>query len=268
MPFFKAFFFSLFLSLPLSAAPVTFDETVIQVPFKESNEHHLSSTRCLTRNHLFWDVCFAVNPKDEMQFKSFKFKNSGVNKIVPMEGFNLGREYEFMFEDLARSDMGLLLWDSPDEYESHAHLKIMFFFPRDILPAIRYESDEIIVTLPTKEEVVYDAKTLEIRRGVLKEGPIKQNAKGEALAPNVEYTGSGVVIEASALADWPIGFNAINAKKIVTIKKKGQKNCLVPGQELWFTDSKKGNNVFFNKKLISNDAFDTYLLNRCKFSLY
>lgn len=264
MPFLTALFFS----LSLTAAEVIFDETIIQVPFKESNEHHLSSTRCLTRNHLFWDVCFAVDPKDEMLFKSFKFKNTGVNKIVPMEGFNLGREYEFMFEDLARSDISLLLWDSPDEFESHAHLKIMFFFPRDILPAIRYESDEIIVTLPTKEEVVYNAKTLEILRGALKEGPIKQNAEGEALAPNVEYTGTGVVIEASALADWPIGFNAINAKKIVIIKKKGQKNCLVPASELWFTDSKKGNNVFFNKKLISNEAFDTFLLNRCKFSLY
>ncbi len=185
-----------------------------------------------------------------------------------MSGLSVGREYEFMFEDLARSDLGLLLWDSPDEYESHAHLKIMFFFPREILPAIRYQKDEIIVTLPTREEVVYDLKSYEIIRGVLKEGPIKQKASGEAQAPDVEYTGKGVVIEASALADWPVNVLNSGAKKIITIKKNGQKNCLVPVGDLWYTDTKFGSNVFFNKKLISNDAFNGYLIKRCGFSLY
>lgn len=249
-----------------------FDETLIQPPLRESNDEGLYSTRCMTRDHLRWDVCFNVDQQDNLSIKSFKFQNVGINKIVPMEGFGVGREYEFQFEGQARSDLGLLIWDSPDENESHAHLKIMMFFPKEILPAIRYESnsekDLVIVTLPTREEVVYNGKTKEIISGVIAEGPIRQTTSGTAVSPDVQYQGRGVVIEASAVADWPVGFKGNQAAKIVTIKKKGFKNCLVPGKELWYTDDSKGGNVFFNKKLISNEAFDNYLKKRCNFSIY
>ncbi len=262
-------FLSLFFSTSLYA---DFDETLIQAPWRESNDESLYSSSCRTRDHLRWDVCFNVDRDANYSIKSFKFQNAGINKIVPMEGFGVGREYEFQFEGQARSDLGLLVWDSPDENESHAHLKIMMFFPKEILPAIRYESsnekDLVIVTLPTKEEVVYNGKTKEIISGVLTEGVLRQNANGVAVSPDVQYNGKGVVIEASAVADWPVGFKGNQASKIVTVKKKGYKNCLIPGKELWFTDDSKGGNVFFNKKLISNEAFDAFLKKRCNFSIY
>lgn len=255
-----------------STAFAEFDETLIQAPFKESNEAGLYGTSCRTRNHLRWDICYNVNQDDSMVEKSFKFQNNGKNKIVPMEGFGVGREYEFMFEDMARSDLGLLLWDAPDEYESHAHLKMMYFFPREILPAVRYESDAdkdlVIVTLPTKEEVVFNGKTKEVISGALVEGPMRQTANGTAVAPDVQYNGSGVVVEASAVADWPVGFEGDRANRIVSIKKKGFKTCLVPGKELWYTDHSRGGNVFFNKKLISNEAFDKFTKARCGFGIY
>ncbi len=249
-----------------------FDETLIQPPLKESNEVSLYGTRCRTRDHLRWDICYSVDSKNNQTESAFKFQNRGKNKIVPMEGYGIGREFEFQFEDLARSDMGLLLWDSPDEVESHAHLKLMVFFPRNILPSIRYESDAekdlVIVTLPTEEEVVFNGKTKEVMSGALTEGPIRQTSNGTAVAPDVQYNGTGVVVEASAVADWPVGFEGDRANKIVSIKKKGQKTCLVPGKELWYTDRSKGGNVFFNKKLISNEAFDKYIKGRCGFGIY
>ena len=77
-----------------------------------------------------------------------------------------------------------------------------------------------------------------------------------------------VVIEASALADWPVGFSGEASAKTVTIKKKGQKTCFVPGKDLWYTDHSKAGNVFFNKKLYTNSAFDEYVKKNCGFGIY
>ena len=260
--------FLLLLNLLTFNAFAEFNETQIQYPIKESNEEILYGSSCRTREHQLWDVCFSINPQGAKLMRSFKFSNYGENDIVPNSGFGVGREFEFNFEGLARSDMSLLVWDSPDQSESHAHLKLLTFFPREVMPAIRYyqdaNSDVIIVTLPTREEVIFNGKTREVISGALKEGPMKQTATGHALAPDVQYQGRGVVIEASALADWPVGV----AQRIATIKKAGFKSCLVPISELWFTDHGKGGNVFFNKKLISDSAFDQWLKKRCAFSIY
>jgi hypothetical protein len=179
-----------------------FDETIIQSPIKESNEEILYSTSCRTRDHSRWDVCFSVRPDESRLMKSFKFTNYGDNDMVPMSGFGIGRDFEFNFEGLARSDMNLLVWDAPDESESHAHLKLLTFFPRDVMPAVRYESDAdkdiVIVTLPTREEVIFNGKTREVISGVLKEGPIRQSSNGAAsLLPGI---GAEVTKELTAKA--------------------------------------------------------------------
>lgn len=246
-----------------------FDETVIQPPLKESNDVTLFGLSCRTRSHLQWDICFNIL-KDETRIeRSIKIKNYGENKIVPTSGLLTGREFDFMFEDFARSDLSLLIWDSPDESEKNGHLKMMMFFPKNVLWSIRNEydstKDHLIITLPTEEEVIFNAKTREIISGALSEGPIRTNANGTAKAPDVQYTGSGVVISSSALADWPVG---IAGPKYASINKKGYKTCLVPQADLWFTDHKKGGNVFFNKKLISNENMDSYLQKKCGFSIY
>lgn len=261
------------LMLLISAnAFAEFDETLIQAPIKESNEEVLYAGGCRTRDHERWNICYTINPDEVYTPRSFSFSNVGENKIVPKPGFFVSRDFEFTFEGVARSDMGLLVWDSPDDNESHGHLKLMTFFPRDIMPAIRYESDSekdiMIVTLPTREEVIFNGKTREIISGALSEGPIRQTSSGAAMSPDVQYTGSGVVVEASALANWPVGFEGEASAKMVTIKKKGFKTCSVPGKDLWYTDNSKGGNVFFNKKLYSNQAFDQYVKKNCGFSIY
>ena len=249
-----------------------FDETLIRAPLLESNEITLYAGGCNTRDHLRWDMCYTIDHQEIYTPRSFQFSNMGGNTSVPNEGFNVRRNFEFNFEGLARSDMSLMIWDSPDEYESHAHLKLITFFPRDVMPAIRYESDSskdiLIVTLPTREEVVFHGKSREIISGVLTEGPMRQTSSGAATSPDVQYTGTGVVVEASALADWPVGFVGESSAKKVTIKKKGYKTCFVPGSDLWYTDHTKGGNVFFNKDLYSNAAFDKYVFNNCGFSIY
>ena len=262
----------LLISTSAFADILDFDETLIQAPIYELNEITLYSGGCRTRNHLRWDMCYSIDRQDVYTPRSFQFRNEGGNPTVPNKGLYVNRSFEFNFEGLARSDMSLMIWDTPDENDSHGHLKLMTFFPRDIMPAIRYESDSekdiMIVTLPTREEVVFNSKTRQIISGTLTEGPMKQTSSGAATVPDVQYTGSGVVIEASALADWPVGFEGEASAKTVSIKKKGQKTCYVPGKDLWYTDHAKAGNVFFNKKLYTNAAFDNYLKKNCGFSIY
>jgi hypothetical protein len=251
---------------------VDFDETVIQAPKIDSDEESLNGLLCRTRDHLRWDVCYNVLPSNEERMKSFKFQNSGENKIVQRSGFGIGRDYEFMFEGFARSDVGLLVWDAADEVESHAHLKIMMFFPRLVLPAIRYISnddiDQVIVTLPTKEEVIFDGKSKEVISGVITEGPQAQDSEGYTLNPEVNYKGSGVVIEADANGNYPVGINSSNKSKFATIKKHGYKDCKIPVKDLWYTDNNKGGNVLFNKKFTTDKPLDSYLKRKCHFSIF
>ncbi len=259
-------------SFVYSSHEIEFDETKIQAPWFDSNEEMLRTTVCRSRLHSRWNYCSYTNDKDYEKIKDFNFMNWGPNKIVSKPGFGIGRSFEFMFEGFARSDLGLLIWDSPDNQESHGHLKLMMFFPRLVLPAIRYEADKekdiLIVTLPTREEVVFNTKTKEVTRGALSESPIEQDAKGIAIVPGITYLGNGVVIEANRINDYPVGSLAQFKNNLATIKKKGFKDCKVSVKELWYTDESKGENVFFNKQYVTDEAFDQFLKQRCQFSMY
>jgi hypothetical protein len=124
------------------------------------------------------------------------------------------------------------------------------------------------VTLPTKEEVIFNTETKEVMQGVLIEAPMSQDAKGIAKAPGIFYSGSGVVVEADQVNDYPVGSLAESKNSLATIKKRGFKDCKVPVKELWFTDSSKRGNVFFNKKYVTDEAFDQFLKERCHFSMF
>ncbi len=265
--------FTTFNSIPFIVhASDSYDETKINLPITDSNEEFLMNTICKTKANLGWDLCFSKFQNGDEKMKSFTFTNLGENKIVPKSGFGIGRDFEFMFEGFARSDLGLLIWDSPDEFESHGHLKLMMFFPRIILPSIRLEKqsnkDVLIVTLPTKEEVIFNYETKEIIGGILSEAPIRQDSQGRGRNPEVSYQGIGVVVEADSLADYPVGFRAQSNKAYATISKKGFKSCKIPVKDLWYTDENKSGNVFFNKQYITDNAFDSLLKSKCHFSIY
>ena len=271
--FYTLFFVFTLMTISTQAKVITdYDETKIQEPFTDSNEEQLLPTICRTRSHLRWDYCSTMYQNGEEQMKSFMFTNWGENKIVPKSGFGVGRDFQFMFEGFARSDLGLLIWDMPDQNESHGHLKLMMFFPRFILPSITYETDSekdlVIVTLPTKEKMIFDGKSKEVIDGVISEGAMEQDSDGYAINPQLFYTGTGVSLEADRIADYPVGLKAQSKNNIATIRKKGFKDCKIPVKELWYTDDSKGGNVFFNKKYVTDQAFDQLLKSRCHFSMY
>ncbi len=250
-----------FFLLTTNLWALDFDETLVQTPLKESNEVSLFGRGCISRNQNIWDLCYTISRNNDYTPASFRFKNAGPNPIVTEASPGMkGREFDFMFEDMARSDLGLLVWDFPSDNDNESHLKMLFFFPRVVLPAIKHHmtnsEDILVVTLPTEEEVIFDAKTYEIISGALTESPLKIASNGKAVAPNVQYSGKGVVIEASAQANWPIGVvknpTRILSSKNATIKKVGYKNCIVPSKDIWFTDTLKNDNVMFKKNIYSN----------------
>ena len=135
-------FFGLFILISISSAhdlpyymnESDYNESQIHVPSKDLNETSLEThSICRPRDHLRWDFCSTQLTDGAELIKNFNFTNYGENKIVPKADIGIGRYFEFSFEDHARSDINLLVWDSPDQVESHAHLKMMYFFPRKIV---------------------------------------------------------------------------------------------------------------------------------------
>jgi len=85
--------------------------------------------------------------------------------------------------------MKLLVSDAPDDTTSHITYSAMVFLPRKILPSIKRIDNELIVTLPTKEIVKFNAQTKEIIGGALSEGSMKQEKNKKASPPDIQYRG-------------------------------------------------------------------------------
>jgi len=142
----------------------------------------------------------------------------------------------------------------------------MHFFPRNYLPAIANARDRNIVTLPTGEEVEFDAATHEILSGALSESPVDLNPERTKRAfPGVEYVGKGVLVRADARgADPRIGTTAliITGTPRPDCDKGAECNrCRVPSRDLW---DQTGAMRF---KFAADAEFDRYLTARCGFGL-
>jgi hypothetical protein len=143
---------------------------------------------------------------------------------------------------------------------------LLHFFPRVTLPAIVNVGSRNIVTLPTGEEVAFDAATHEIRDGVLAERPVDLNPDRSARNfPGIDYRGRGVTVRADARgADPRIGTTAvITNSAAVRDCASGTPcaRCEVASREIW---EQSGAMRF---KFASDDDFDRFLLARCGFGL-
>jgi len=144
--------------------------------------------------------------------------------------------------------------------------RLMHFFPRRYLPAIVNAGENHIVTLPTGEEVRFDAVTKEIRGGVFTESPVDLSPdRTDRMYPTVTYQGQGVLVRADARgADPRLGTTAtISAGTPPSScdKPSGCRQCEVPSKELW----EQVGAVRF--KFQTDPEFDRYLTARCGFGL-
>jgi len=75
--------------------------------------------------------------------------------------------FQFRFDDRARQDIQLFISDWAPSRDKQFRLSelmnsVLHFFPRNYLPAILASDARYVVTLPTGEQVEFDAKTREI----------------------------------------------------------------------------------------------------------
>ena len=212
----------------------------------------------------------------QKQIVGFEFSNRGGNAILPYrydieKNLFFTRDFQFRFEDRARQDIYLELTDWVPSRDRQFRLSelmssVVHFFPRNNLPAIVSLVGRYIVTLPTGEEVEFDAKTREVVGGVFSEAPVDLNPnKAARKFAGIDYTGKGVVVRANSRgADPRIGTMAsitTGSPPANCEKGMGCNQCQVPSRELW---EQKGAVRF---KFSTDQEFDRYLLARCGFGL-
>lgn len=210
------------------------------------------------------------------QVVGFEFSNHGGNRILPprrdaVKNQFFTRDFQFRFDERARQDIHLLIADwvpSRDRVFRLSELmnSLMLFFPRTFLPAIVNWQKRNIVTLPTGEEVEFDAATHEVIAGVLSETPVDlQPDRAARKFPGVEYQGKGVMVRANSRgADPRIGTTSLittGAPAQSCAKDSSCNQCEVPSQELW---EQTGAARF---KFSTDADFDRYLVERCGFGL-
>lgn len=206
----------------------------------------------------------------------FEFSNPGGNAILPprrdaAKNQFFGRDFQFRFDERARQDIFLLVTDWAPSRDRQFRLSelmnsLMHFFPRSFLPAIVSFNGRNIITLPTGEEVEFNAQTHEIVSGALIEAGVDLNPDRNARKfPAIVYNGKGIVVRANARgADPRIGTSATitNGSPAPTCDKGAAcQQCQVPAQKLW---DQTGAVRF---KFATDQEFDRFLLVNCQFGL-
>ena len=206
----------------------------------------------------------------------FEFSNHGGNRILPplrdaAKNQFYSRDFQFRFDDRARQDIHLLVTDWAPSRDRQFRLSellhsLMYFFPRSYLPAIVNHAGTDLITLPTGEEVEFNAQTHEIVGGELSESAVDLNPDGKARKfPAIGYNGKGVVVRAysrgtdprlSAMATITTGSPAAACDKGISCTQ-----CQLPARELW----EQSGAVRF--KFATDQEFDRFLLARCQFGL-
>ena len=210
------------------------------------------------------------------QIVGFEFSNPGGNRILvprrdPIKNQLFTRDFQFRFDDRARQDIHLLISDWVASRDQRFRLSelmntVILFFPRAVLPAIVDAQSRNIVTLPTGEEVEFDALTHEILGGALREAPVDLNPDRAARKfPEVGYHGKGIAVRADARGTDPrIGTTAVirtGSPPAGCEQGAPCSRCEIAAKDLW---EQSGAARF---KFASDREFDHFLAARCGFHL-
>jgi len=253
-------------------------ESIVGAPGKELASTRIAyDTMLLERSpHAPIHAGWQYRKDRQSQIVGFEFSNRGGNRILPPRydiGKNLlfTRDFQFRFDDRARQDIQLFISDWAPSRDKQFRLSelmnsIFHFFPRNYLPAIVGSGARYVVTLPTGEQVEFDAKTREILGGVFSETAVDLHPDRAARKfPGVNYVGKGVVVRANARGTDPrMGNTAtITTGAPAADCEKGTacSQCQVPSKELWHQ------NGAVRFKFATDQEFDRYLLSRCGFGL-
>lgn len=202
---------------------------------------------------------FRTKFKEADTVMKYKLSNKGPNNVIDTPSEGKTRDWAFFTEGKARQDLGFSITDYTGGNVSESQSTHIMVFPRKYLPHVKEVGDHQIVTLPTGETVIFDAKTKSVIGGALtEEGPMTAGTKKSA-APKVKYSGSGVMVRVDGKTLEPR--QQKNAKVTIT---KGNQTCKVPLTELWPNQSESGAPHF---KYPTDEGFNKYLQSKCGFGL-
>lgn len=251
-----------------------FPESIVSSPGKESASPRIAYDTLLMERAP--EPGWQYRKDRQSQIVGFEFSNRGGNRILPPHydiGKNLlfTRDFQFRFDDRARQDIQLFVSDWAASRDKQFRLSelmnsVLHFFPRNYLPAISTSGARYVITLPTGEQVEFDAKTREILGGAFSETAVDLNPDRAARQfPGVHYLGKGVVVRANARGTDPrIGTTAtITTGTMAPDCEKGTacNQCQVPSKEIWHQ------NGAVRFKFSTDREFDRYLLARCGFGI-
>jgi hypothetical protein len=261
-------------SPPLRQLP----ESLLSAPEKESvapaiqYDTILAKRSVQTAAHSGWQY----RNNRQRQLVGFEFSNTGGNRILPhrrdiSKNQFYTRDFQFRFDDRARQDVHLSVTDWVASRDKQFRLSelmnsVMLFFPRNYLPAVVTVGDRNIVTLPTGEEVEFDAHTQEVSGGVFSEAPVDLNPNRSLRQfPAILYTGSGVMVRADARGSDPrlgsVATVTTGSPSPDCVHSEACNRCEVPAKEIW---AQTGAARF---KFVHDEDFHSYLLSRCAFGL-
>jgi hypothetical protein len=255
-----------------------FPESVIAPPEKALASPKINYQTILTQRALEPSTHAGWQYRKDRQSRivGFEFSNRGGNAVLPHRhdiGKNLffTRDFQFHFDDRARQDIHLVIADWPPSKDRQFRLSelmnsVLHFFPRHYLPAILRSNRRTIVTLPTGEQVEFDATTHEVVGGVFSEAPVDLNPdRATRKFPAVTYLGRGLLIRADARGKDPrIANMAVISTGAPAFNCQGEvgcNHCRVPSNELWQQDGA----VRF--RFSTDGEFHRYLLGRCGFGI-
>lgn len=205
----------------------------------------------------------------------FELSNHGGNAILPprydsAKNLFYTRDFQFHFEGRARQDIHLMVSDwVPSQHQgfrlSGILNSVMMFFPRRYLPAIVHDNDRIIVTLPTGEDVFFDAETLEIVGGVLFESPVDLSPdRNRRKFPSVHYKGAGLWLRADSRGSDPRLGTIAHVSNGTARPSCAAGNCEVckfPARDLWRQSGA------VNFKFPTDTEFDQFLAQHCNLAI-
>ncbi len=225
----KIMLFSLFFSsFAMGATIVPFARDLPRV----ERYSYLGSESSPSGNYL---LDYAGDANDVEYPLGFSLMNHGPNNIVPEQPNSMTmieRNFSFVSDDGSQRENYLWITDSNGSGRVSDYFETMIaFLPRIGQMHIEESGDELIVTLPTGEEVIFNKTHKAIQSGVLSEAPVDLNPdRSQRQFAGIKYSGKGIMIRSdSRAADPRLG-------KSLQVIKAGLTPCTISKDSFWTQD--------------------------------
>lgn len=180
----------------------------------------------------YFTTQYGVGQDDQRYWRGFSLLNAGMNDIVPTQPQGMdfpSRDYHFISEDRSMRDTYLWVTDYNGSGSVSDYFETMLvFLPRENQMHAEERGKDIIVTLSTGEEIIFDKIQKVIKSGVVSEKAIDLNSdRAKRKHAQLSYRGKGLMIRSDARGADP------RVVKEVQILRGSLPVCKVAASKLW-----------------------------------